>query len=198
MIGNDIVDLKQASLKSNWERPGFIKKVFSADEQTLIKDAEDPFETVWRIWSMKESAYKLFLQKNSKAKREFYPSKIKTKILTPKKGEVFLNNAKILTQTHTHSSYIFTTALSDSNILNETAIFYLPKKNYQFQSYFTRQKLLDYIAKQNQFKQEKLELRKGKNNIPKLYYRAKLLPLAFSLTHHGNYGGFSISTLSSD
>ena len=38
-----------------------------------------------------------------------------------------------------------------------------------------------------------LELRKGKNNIPKLYYRTKALPFNCSLTHHGNYGGFSIS-----
>ena len=193
MIGNDIVDLKEASLKSNWERPGFLKKIFSTKEQKLIKNADQPFEMVWRMWSMKESAYKLYFQKNPLATRGFYPCKIKTKILTHEKGQVFLEKEKFLTRTQTQPSYIFTTAFSDPNILNENGIFYLPKKNYQFQSYFIRQKLFGHIAKQKQFKQEELELRNGKNHIPKLYYRAKLLPLKCSLTHHGNYGGFSIS-----
>ena len=193
MIGNDIIDLKEARLKSNWERPRFLKKVYSSDEQRLIKNAENPFEMVWRMWSMKESAYKFYLQKNPKAKRGFYPAKIKTKILTSENGQVFFNNDKIITRTQTHSSYIFTTAFLDPTSPNETAVFYLPRKNYQLQSSFTRHKLMDFLAEEKQFNLEELELRKGKNNIPKLYYRTKALPFNCSLTHHGNYGGFSIS-----
>jgi len=198
MIGNDIVDLKEASLKSNWERPRFLKKVFSDSEQEMIHATEDPFLMVWRIWSMKESGYKLFLQKNPKAKRGFYPAKIKTEILTSKNGKVSISEDEFLTVTHSNSAYIFTTAFIDSTIQNETGIFYLPEKGHQFQSRFTKEKLLNYLVENKQLNSEELELRKAKNNIPKLYYRAKLLPFNCSLTHHGNYGGFSISALQSD
>ena len=35
MIGNDIVDLKQAAKDSNWQRPRFLDKVFTKHEQDL-------------------------------------------------------------------------------------------------------------------------------------------------------------------
>ena len=59
MVGNDIVDLKHAALESNWQRKGFLNKVFTSSEKQYIQDAENPFQMVWLIWSMKESAYKI-------------------------------------------------------------------------------------------------------------------------------------------
>ena len=64
MIGNDIIDLSLAKTQSNWQRKGFLEKLFSNDEQQLILEASNSFEMVWRLWSMKEAAYKIYTQHN--------------------------------------------------------------------------------------------------------------------------------------
>ena len=42
MIGNDIVDLVQARLQSNWKRKGFVEKIFTQKEQELIFSSQNP------------------------------------------------------------------------------------------------------------------------------------------------------------
>ena len=37
MIGNDIVDLNLAERQSNWQRPGFLEKQFTIQEQYTAK-----------------------------------------------------------------------------------------------------------------------------------------------------------------
>jgi phosphopantetheinyl transferase (holo-ACP synthase) len=74
MIGNDIVDLVQAATDSNWQRKGFLEKLFTSEEQFLISSDIHPPMMVWLLWSMKESAYKI----NSRATklRLFAPVKL--------------------------------------------------------------------------------------------------------------------------
>ena len=60
MIGNDIVDLSAAARESNWERKGFLKKIFTKDEQLLILSSQQPEVTLWLLWTMKEAAYKIY------------------------------------------------------------------------------------------------------------------------------------------
>lgn len=59
MIGNDIIDLEQAAKESNWLRRGYLNKIFTADEQSLIHSAADPAGMVWLLWSCKEAVYKI-------------------------------------------------------------------------------------------------------------------------------------------
>ena len=49
MVGNDIVDLNEASRASNWQRPRFLDKLFSEQEQAYINSAEKAFKMVWRL-----------------------------------------------------------------------------------------------------------------------------------------------------
>ena len=60
MIGIDLVDLKQAKKDCNWQRKGYLNKIFTSDEQELIYNYEDPNLMVWLLWSMKEAAYKVW------------------------------------------------------------------------------------------------------------------------------------------
>lgn len=60
MIGNDVVDIELAMRESNWRRPGYLDKVFTAKEQQLILQAANPDTTVWNLWSRKEAAYKIY------------------------------------------------------------------------------------------------------------------------------------------
>ena len=73
MIGNDIIDLSVAKLESNWQRIGFLEKQFTEKEQQLILTASNPFVLVWKFWSMKEAAYKVYAQENEM--RFFAPKK---------------------------------------------------------------------------------------------------------------------------
>lgn len=59
MIGNDIIDLKLAAEESNWQRSGYLEKIFTAEEQVLIHSSADPFRMVWLLWSCKEAVYKI-------------------------------------------------------------------------------------------------------------------------------------------
>ena len=61
MLGNDIIDINETRRTTNWERPRFIEKIFTFKEQRMITKSADPFTTVWHLWSMKESAYKVFI-----------------------------------------------------------------------------------------------------------------------------------------
>jgi len=63
MIGNDIVDLALAEKESNWKRNGFLDKIFSPNEQLLIKKSENPANMVWNLWSRKEAVYKIYNRK---------------------------------------------------------------------------------------------------------------------------------------
>jgi len=60
MIGNDVVDIELASKESNWQRSGFLDKLFMPHEQALINNAPVPEIVVWTLWSMKEAAYKIY------------------------------------------------------------------------------------------------------------------------------------------
>jgi phosphopantetheinyl transferase (holo-ACP synthase) len=59
MIGNDIVDLRQSRLESNWQRKGWIDKLFSIEEQAFLSVSSDREKIIWLLWSMKEAAYKI-------------------------------------------------------------------------------------------------------------------------------------------
>lgn len=63
MIGNDIIDLQLARKQSNWQRKGFLEKIFTLGEQQAILQAADPEIMVWAYWSRKEAAYKIFNRK---------------------------------------------------------------------------------------------------------------------------------------
>ncbi len=60
MIGNDIIDLQLAHEESNWQRKDFLDKIFTESEQEMIVSNEIPESMVWILWSMKESAYKIY------------------------------------------------------------------------------------------------------------------------------------------
>lgn len=59
-IGNDVVDLADASLSGKIDNPRFLKRVFTASEQASIVTAEESFSEMWHIWACKEAAYKAF------------------------------------------------------------------------------------------------------------------------------------------
>ena len=97
MIGNDVIDLQLAAVQSDWQRPRFREKVFTEGENRLIDSAEDPFKTVWRLWSMKESAYKAYMRLHPK--RFFNPKKLECSLAENGTGLVQIGGYSFLTET---------------------------------------------------------------------------------------------------
>ena len=112
MIGIDLVDLQQASMDSNWMRRGFLKKLFTDQEQQYIMLASQPSEMVWVLWSMKEAVYKIY--NRTIGVRQFAPCKLRCRLngnvsTTSYHGEVRIDNhiyytsSEVLSGDYVHS-----------------------------------------------------------------------------------------------
>jgi phosphopantetheinyl transferase (holo-ACP synthase) len=182
MIGNDIVDLQLAQVQSNWQRKGFLEKQFTNAEQEIILNAENPFQQVWLFWSMKEAAYKCYTQLNQK--RFFAPKKFECKMTCSNEGIITVEKDVFYTFSRMNIQFVHTIAKQNTQLETSNYSDFLIDKNFG-ESEFVKAKLLACFPK-------KTTLKKDVFGVPSLYEKNKL-PIAISLTHHGNYGGFAYS-----
>lgn len=191
MIGNDLVDLKLAAKQSNWQRKGFLNKLFTPKEQGYILNSDDPFKTVWLLWSMKESAYKAYLQTYND--RFFAPKKLACSLISKNNGTVLINNELFYTESDKNKAFIYTVAFSEKHnniFLNDCFGFeHLDFKNQQSQTY---QKVLAAFSRELKLSFAQLKIKKNGQGVPQLFQGDMLLNYSFSLTHHGSFGAFCI------
>lgn len=180
MVGNDIIDLKLAKTQSNWQRKGFLEKVFTDDEQTIINNAKNPFIQVWLFWSMKEAAYKCYTQKQKK--RFFAPKKIHCELISKTTGTITINQKRYFSRSAITNSYIHTYTVNNYSDTPKTELFFIDDND---QSLAVKNKLTSYLSND-------IKLKKDEFGVPKLYKHSKELPLSVSITHHGNFGAFTI------
>lgn len=124
MIGNDIVDLLQAAKDSNWQRNGFLDKLFTPEEQFLISSDIHPPKMVWLLWSMKESAYKIDSRETKL--RLFAPVKLVCKNLIihddNATGNVWCSERIYYTKSQFNTDYIHTLASEQEDQLNIASV----------------------------------------------------------------------------
>jgi phosphopantetheinyl transferase (holo-ACP synthase) len=192
MVGNDIVDIHETRRSSNWERPGFLQKLFTVKEQSLIATSNDPFVTLWRLWSMKESAYKVYIQAGGI--RFFNPTKIECSLISLKIGQVKIAAITLKTKTSIQANYIYSTASEDCSTV-VTRIFKLIESHPKKQGLFMQEQLLYDYAKNYSLKLAHLQLKKLVTGVPVFYYKKKPLITSISITHHGKYGAYSFLKL---
>ncbi|WP_214225144.1 4'-phosphopantetheinyl transferase superfamily protein [Pedobacter sp. B4-66] len=124
MIGNDIVDLEQAAIDSNWKRKGYLDKIFNNEEQFMITSGICSSLMVWLLWSMKESAYKIYSREIKI--REFAPLKLKCNNLIIYKdkatGNVFYENEVYYTESFFDKNYVHTIASTKQEELERVEI----------------------------------------------------------------------------
>ncbi|WP_339893440.1 4'-phosphopantetheinyl transferase superfamily protein [uncultured Algibacter sp.] len=186
MIGIDIIDIAEAKRTSNWERPRFLEKLFTLNEQQLIHASKNPFIMVWRLWSMKEAAYKLYTQTHPE--RFYNPKQFQCEIIGVKLKVKYKDfqcfiNTKITTQ------YILSEA---SLIENKITSKYLKLtfSDFNSQSKITKEALIAAVSDQLNILKSKLKISKSEFGIPSMYYNAKKLNIRISLSHHGNFGAY--------
>lgn len=195
MIGNDIIDLAEAKVKSSWKRRGFLEKIFTEEEQSFILKSDYPETMVWLFWSMKESAYKAYLQQNKKFL--FHPLKFNCTVLHQVNynydGEVWIENQKYITHSCISNKFISTIALKEnsggSNILNDYIKF--SDKNYKTQQQEIYSALVKKFTETANRHLINLEIKKDEFGIPHLYGNDLLINCSISLSHHGEYGAYA-------
>ena len=114
MLGNDIVDLIVSRKESNWKRVGYLDKIFTKSEQSLILKAPNPDLMVWDLWSRKEAAYKIYNRQTGI--RAYIPLQLEcfnwNVINGILYGKVVYNNAIYYTKTEVTDDYIHTIAVT--------------------------------------------------------------------------------------
>ncbi|RZJ75588.1 MAG: 4-phosphopantetheinyl transferase family protein [Flavobacterium sp.] len=114
MIGNDVVDLVAARSQSNWQRKGFLQKLFSAEEQRLIAAASEASETmVWILWSMKEAAYKIYNRETGV--RGYIPHKLLC-------SDVAITNLGFIGKVNCEDRTYYTVSTIQDNVIHTIAV----------------------------------------------------------------------------
>lgn len=191
MIGNDIVDLKLASTSRHWNSQRFLDKVFTCDEQITIKNATDHFKTIWLLWSMKESAYKIYMQQYQNP--FFAPTKIVCQLSEESDGLVEIDHNRYTTTSQITDDCIYTYArlghtrnvISKYSRLNEAA--------YSLQHLECYQSILRTYSRKSGIHLEDLKIQKNEVGIPELFVNKIKLSESFSITHHGHYYAYALS-----
>lgn len=188
MVGNDIVDLEEAKRASNWERPRFLNKIFTSQEQYLIRNSKNPFVLVWQLWSMKEAAYKLYTQQNPS--RFYNPKGFKCNIQN-KNSSVKFKVFNCFVNTLITSKYI----LSEARLIPfkmTSRVIKIEDNNQKNQSEATRNALLIELSKRYQVSKKELKLQKSVFGIPCV--QMGLENIQVSLSHHGSFGVYAMSS----
>jgi len=186
MIGNDIVDISLAAVQSNWRRQGFLDKLFSTTEIDLILNDEHPELMVWKLWSMKESAYKADFR--LRKIRKFNPKQLVCNLLDSRLGEVCIGASSYKTITASNSLFIHSIA-----VMNKFSGQFSHKVHKHKTLMDTKQLnglLLRQVALSTNCEAEELLLRKTGGAIPELYRNKSKLETICSMSHHGNYGAY--------
>lgn len=191
MTGNDIVDIRAAAAESNWKRKGFLEKVFTLQEQKYIRESVSPEKMVWRLWSMKESAYKIYTRQYGG--RFFAPQKIHCTVLNGSSGIVQINNINYPAYTRSEKKYVYSiTRAAESANIYINCCFRLPQQYRVNMEPFIHQKIITRYAAMSGNEKNNLSVIKDRKNIPFLYLRQADMSIPISITHHGTYAAFTI------
>ena len=132
MLGNDVVDLKQASIDSNWQRKGYLRKIYTVQEQELILDAEQPATMLWLLWTMKEASYKVINRLTGV--RNYSPLSYVCRNLvirdTDVSGMVTAGNYSLYIKAEITEEWIHSVAVWKKELLDNLKIHYLSNSSY--------------------------------------------------------------------
>lgn len=191
MIGNDIVDLRLAKSAHRWREQRFQEKVFCEQEQNLITQVSDPFGCLWRFWTMKESAYKVFKQTSPES--TFSPISFTCRLLTDSMGMVNFGSTQYKMQTFSNKLFIYSFCTDhQSNIIENQYFTIQEHKTKQISRYIYR-KILLKIADHDSEVYKQMELKKNEHGVPIVYYKNKKLPISISISHHGHFAAYAIA-----
>ncbi|WP_052172464.1 4'-phosphopantetheinyl transferase family protein [Psychroserpens jangbogonensis] len=187
MIGNDIVDFKQAAKDSNWKRPRFLDKTFTQKEQSIILSSENKDQTVWLLWSIKEAAYKAYVREFEHS--FFNPKRIQCQLGLNNESVVNIDDKIYYSRSIITSEYVHSTASNNKGKLPKIELFKLSEAN---QSEAVRTRLIKQVSNDKKRNLNSLKLKKTALGVPNLFLNNQQIFEALSISHHGEYGAYAI------
>jgi phosphopantetheinyl transferase (holo-ACP synthase) len=181
LVGNDLVDLKQAAAESNWRRKGYLEKICSPAEQELILNAADPTAMLWLLWTMKEASYKVWNRMSGI--RSYSPQQFICTDLVRNGSEA----TGIVTQ---HESVFFISSEVSDLLVHSTAA--IQKEDLQDVSVCYLDNSPDYAAQFN-LASTSYFLQKTISGLPSVIHKTSGRALAASVSHHGRYAAIVYS-----
>lgn len=181
MIGNDIVDLKTANRESNWQRSGYLQKIYTSEEQFLILNSKNSELMLWVIWSIKESVYKANFRKNPVY--EYAPLNFKISNLNQK-------HDCITAKTEFQKSIYYTTTQINRGFIHSMACEF-EKDLDNINKIEVEDYSENYIEdlKANKLISSSEDIKKDEFGIPMLLNLKNNLQFPLSISHHGRYLG---------
>ena len=175
MIGNDLVDLRQAAIESNWKRKGYLAKICTPEEQLLVAEAVQPDKMLWLIWTMKEAACKIVQRKTGI--RSYEPLNFCCGSLnigqTKASGMVSYFKDSFLIRSEVKSTFIHSVAVSAVMDFEQLHLHYL-KPGAAYKAAFNNSGLLYQLAG-------------TPSGIAELTHQLTGRKHAVSISHHGDY-----------
>jgi len=171
LVGNDIIDWSIAKTQHQKLRPRCLEKLFHLDEIDIIHNSDDPLQSFWVLWSIKESAYKAW-QRVMQTNPVFNPKAFQ--IMTFKghescaSSEVRLNDFLVNTNTEITNNYIY-------SYCNSTAI------SNEIYSNTSKDSIYNNFLKKNWV------LKKQHFNIPELVHVKTRQKIPVSITQDGRF-----------
>ena len=192
MIGNDIVDLSLAEKQSNWRRKGFLDKVYSSNEQAMILEASTPDILVWKLWSMKESAYKARLKVHKRI--QLNPKAFECQILSEDKGIVTCGGKIYRTVSEINDDFVHTHAyLEGFDTTLSSKVISINQRHFGSRQLYNA--MISSVAISMSCDAGDVVIEKNSLGIPELYRMGQKMPQLCSLSHHGRYGAYLTTTL---
>ncbi len=201
-VGNDIVSLCDTKNIAGFSNTAYLKKFLTAKEFNRFTGlTPDTVILAALLWSYKECAYKIMLQKGfsdafAPALYEVSEIKIfeehKDGIKTAYTRVNYKNNLffcrSLITGKYLHS--IACTSLPEPDRIASYITELTPEQGNEV-SHFTYQLLLADIAAHYGIDKNALQIHKDTKGCPLIFEKNKPLPLSFSVSHDGNFTSFA-------
>ena len=172
IIGNDLIDLEIALGKPRLKNDRFLSKVFTDSEISQIYSQSHPELAIWKMWSMKETAYK--------AHQRLFQIPAR---LDPVTYECDLYNLCVIKE---QKNYSINLEQDENHIYS-----WLEFKNLDHIKipYSTNYKsdFIKEFAIRTDLDLRNIELRKNHLGIPELFLKHTGANLPISITHHGRF-----------
>ncbi len=197
MIGNDVVDFKQANIEGRYDRPRFLDKVFSLKERKQIFSNKDSHRLACIYWCAKEAAYKAYV-------RETRDGFLNPKKIHLEPGHdanlihtflVSINSMNYIVKIEVDTNKVVAVATrvneKPQELFRQTIK--LSSSQYAIQNVGIREAVLAFLSKHLNKPKHCFSIAKDEMGIPFVSICGSRNAYKISLTHHGVYAAFVIA-----
>ena len=141
---------------------------------------------------MKESAYKVSIQFG--LGRSFNPSSIQCTIISSEVGLISIGDLCLYSETKVSKDYILSLVSSINTNKITTKVLKIPALNLHMQKEVLHQQIIAQVSTEYNYDKDYLRVQKTNLNVPYISHKNKKIASHISISHHGKYGVFSLSS----